>query len=39
MNNTEELNTQLYEKMKAEFDGFLENLKTLTPEEIISHSY
>lgn len=39
MNNTEELNTQLYEKMKTEFDGFLENLKTLTPEEIISHSY
>lgn len=39
MYNAEELNTKLYEKMKAEFDGFLENLKTLTPEEIISHSY
>lgn len=39
MNNTEELNTQLYEKMKAEQDKFRVWLLTQPPAEVLNHSY
>lgn len=39
MNNAEELNTQLYEKMKAEQDKYRDWLLTQSPAEIINHTY
>lgn len=33
------LNTSLYLKMELEFDNFIDNLKTLSPEKIIESSY
>ena len=36
---TEEKNSALYEKMSAEQDAFREQLKSLPPEEILSHAY
>lgn len=39
MYNAEELNTQLYEKMKAEQDKYRDWLITQPPEEILNHTY
>lgn len=39
MNNAEELNTQLYEKMKAEQDKYRDWLLTQPPAEILNHTY
>lgn len=39
MNDTEELNTQLYEKMKAEQDKYRDRLITQPPAEIFNHTY
>ena len=39
MNNTEELNTQLYEKMKAEQDKYRDWLLSQPPAEILNHTY
>ena len=39
MNNAEELNTQLYEKMKDEQDKYREWLLTQPPAEILNHTY
>lgn len=37
--NLEELNTALYEKMFAEQERFVDELKTQPPEEILKHAY
>ena len=39
MTRTEEINQRLYEKLAKEFDGYIEHLKTLPPEQIINSSY
>ena len=39
MNQTEELNTQLYDKMKAEQDKYRDWLLTQPPSEILNHTY
>lgn len=39
MNNAEELNTQLYEKMKAERDKYRDWLLSQPPAEILNHTY
>ncbi len=39
MNQTEELRDLLYDKVKAEYDQFLDGLKTLPVEEVIQKSY
>ena len=39
MNNAEELNTQLYEKMKAEQDKYRDWLLSQPPAEILNHTY
>lgn len=39
MNNTEEINTQLYEKMKAEQDKYRDWLLSQPPAEILNHTY
>lgn len=30
---------ELYDKLQEEYDNFIENLKTMTPEQIIDNSY
>ena len=37
--NEKNYNTLLYEKMKHEYDEFIEDLKLKTPDKIIRHSY
>lgn len=37
--NTEELNTTLYEKMFAEQERFVGQLKAQSPKEILKHAY
>lgn len=32
-------NELLYEKMKQEYDAFIEELKQMSPEEVIEHAY
>lgn len=32
-------NELLYQKMKAEYDSFIDELKRMTPEQIIEHAY
>ncbi len=39
MSKKSEMNDKLYGKLEAEYNGFIDNLKTLPPEEIISKSY
>ena len=39
MNRLEEMNNKLYRKLETEYTNFIENLKTLSPDEIISKSY
>lgn len=39
LTRTEEINQKLYEKLAKEYDGFIEHLKTLLPDEIINNSY
>lgn len=39
MQNTEVLNTQLYEKMKAEQNKYRDWLLTQPPSEILNHTY
>ena len=39
MYNAEELNTQLYEKMKAEQDKYRDWLLSQPPSEILNHTY
>lgn len=39
MDDKKELENQLYERMEQENEAFLADLKTKTPDEIISHSY
>lgn len=39
MNQTEESNTQLYEKMKAEQDKYRDWLLIQPPSEILNHTY
>lgn len=36
---SEKISSALYNKLKIEYDMFLDNLKTLSPDEIIKHSY
>jgi hypothetical protein len=35
----EQLNTALYEKVRAEQQEFVSSLKTMTPENVIQHAY
>ena len=37
--NTNDLNTDLYEKMAAEQDKYRDGLKSQPPEEILHHTY
>ena len=39
MPTKDELETQLYEKMSQENEVFLAEMKTQSPDEIISHAY
>ena len=39
MSTKDELETQLYEKMSQENEAFLAEMKTQSPDEIISHAY
>ena len=39
MDKTEELNTQLYEKMQAEQSKYRDWLLSLPPAEILNHTY
>ena len=39
MSTKDELETKLYEKMSQENEAFLAEMKTQSPDEIISHAY
>lgn len=39
MNNEMKIREEVYNKMEKEYNGFIENIKTKTPEEIIESSY
>lgn len=39
MRNTKTANERLIDKMSAEYNGFLDYLRGLTPEQVIEHSY
>lgn len=39
MNKTEMMNQRLYDKMSREYDRFIEQVKTLPPEEILERAY
>lgn len=36
---SEKISSALYNKLKVEFDKYIDNLKTLSPDEMIKHSY
>ena len=39
MGNTKTANERLIDKMNAEYNGFLDHLRGLAPEQIMEHSY
>lgn len=39
MDNTAKINEMLYEKVKNEYNEFIEHLKKLPPDKIIDHAY